>query len=450
MRILHYSLGFPPFRTGGMTRYCMDLMQAEINQGNEVSLLWPGAYLNSGKNSKIRERKINNNIGSFELINPLPVPLLDGIVEPALFTVSKNEKVYLDFFRKENFDVLHVHSLMGLPQECIKVAKQLGIKTVFTSHDYFGICPKGSFMQGNKLCKDDHNCKDCVNCCKTGMSIKKIQMLQSTLYRKVKNSVVVKWARKQHIENFNAMYNDDTFDYNNNSVSAEAGKKYESLRNYYVELFQLFDVIHFNSRQTKDIYSKYFKVKNSEKVISISNATVRNYKKLKQIGKKIRLGYLGPVGVRKGFFILDSVLNELYQQGYQDFEFHIYNPITVEKPYLICHQPYNSSELPAVMYSMDALIVPSIWYETFGFTVLEAMSYGVPVIASDNVGARDLIEPGKNGFVYTGGKVGLSIVVKQILDNPRILSEMNKNIVQGQEIKTMEQHAKEIIDLYRG
>ena len=27
----------------------------------------------------------------------------------------------------------------------------------------------------------------------------------------------------------------------------------------------------------------------------------------------------------------------------------------------------------------DIMVAPSIWYETFGFTVLEALSYGVPV-----------------------------------------------------------------------
>ena len=43
MKILHYSLGFPPYRSGGLTKFCMDLMEQQIKDGHEVALLWPGA-----------------------------------------------------------------------------------------------------------------------------------------------------------------------------------------------------------------------------------------------------------------------------------------------------------------------------------------------------------------------------------------------------------------------
>ena len=42
MKILHYALGFPPYRTGGLTKYCIDLMLTQAEQGHEVALLWPG------------------------------------------------------------------------------------------------------------------------------------------------------------------------------------------------------------------------------------------------------------------------------------------------------------------------------------------------------------------------------------------------------------------------
>jgi len=45
------------------------------------------------------------------------------------------------------------------------------------------------------------------------------------------------------------------------------------------------------------------------------------------------------------------------------------------------------------------LIQPSIWYETFGLTMIEAMSFGVPVIGFD-IGTRgDFIDNGINGFL---------------------------------------------------
>ncbi len=38
-------------------------------------------------------------------------------------------------------------------------------------------------------------------------------------------------------------------------------------------------------------------------------------------------------------------------------------------------------------------------FDTFGMAVLEAMAAGLPVIVSGNVGARDVVAEGVNGFV---------------------------------------------------
>jgi UDP-glucose:(heptosyl)LPS alpha-1,3-glucosyltransferase len=50
----------------------------------------------------------------------------------------------------------------------------------------------------------------------------------------------------------------------------------------------------------------------------------------------------------------------------------------------------------------DAFIMLSA-FDTFGLVVLEAMAAGLPVIVSENVGAKDLVENGRNGFVVSGG-----------------------------------------------
>jgi len=49
--------------------------------------------------------------------------------------------------------------------------------------------------------------------------------------------------------------------------------------------------------------------------------------------------------------------------------------------------------------SSKYLLQPSVWYETFGLTIVEAMSFGVPVIGFD-IGTRgDFIQDGVNGFL---------------------------------------------------
>ncbi len=68
----------------------------------------------------------------------------------------------------------------------------------------------------------------------------------------------------------------------------------------------------------------------------------------------------------------------------------------------------------------DAFIMLSK-FDTFGMVVLEAMAAGIPVILSPNVGAKDLVEEGINGFVipeYRDSDAAAERIV-QLLDSER-------------------------------
>ena len=202
MKILHYALGFPPYRTGGLTKYCIDLMLTQAEQGHEVALLWPGRITIVKKKPEIHKGRNWNGIESFEIINPLPVPLDEGILDVDAYIKKGDETVYSKFLQDYSPDVIHIHTLMGLHKEFIHAANELGIRTVFTTHDYFGLCPKVTLFHNGKPCDNDHNCMDCVKCNQSALSLKKIVVLQSPVYRKLKNTRVVKLLRSRHRKNF--------------------------------------------------------------------------------------------------------------------------------------------------------------------------------------------------------------------------------------------------------
>jgi glycosyltransferase involved in cell wall biosynthesis len=52
------------------------------------------------------------------------------------------------------------------------------------------------------------------------------------------------------------------------------------------------------------------------------------------------------------------------------------------------------------------LIMPSIWYETFGRTVIEAFSKGTPAIVSRMGAMQELIDEGRTGLCFTPGDPG--------------------------------------------
>ncbi|MBI5076843.1 glycosyltransferase [Candidatus Falkowbacteria bacterium] len=60
----------------------------------------------------------------------------------------------------------------------------------------------------------------------------------------------------------------------------------------------------------------------------------------------------------------------------------------------------DESSLNKIFVQADFLIVPSICYENSPTVILLAFLYGVPVIAANIGGAAELVENGKNGFVF--------------------------------------------------
>ncbi len=87
----------------------------------------------------------------------------------------------------------------------------------------------------------------------------------------------------------------------------------------------------------------------------------------------------------------------------------------------------------AQIYSQhQVLIVPSLktkkWEELFGMVIIEAMAVGLPVVASDHVGPRSLIEHGCNGFLVSEGVVDdYARYVRTLIENPELWKEMSAN-----------------------
>lgn len=441
MRILHYSLGFPPYRTGGMTKFCMDLIDCQISQGNEVALLWPGRMKFFQSTTEIIRAK-ENEVLSFEIVNPLPVSLDEGIMDIESFTKSCNPKPYIELLEQYRPDVIHIHTFMGLHKEFIYEAKKRDIRLVFTLHDFYSICPKVTMFRNDNVCDCAENCEKCPECNQTALSINKIKLLQSPLYRIVKNTGIIKKLRQSHRNNYLSNGSKD--------VSVDAGKAscitlkpedYQNLRNYYSEIVDAIDVIHANSSITKSQFEKIYKNKNIV-TIPISHKDIKDNRRRKDFSdKKIRLSYLGAGSRAKGYFLLKYALDKIYKEK-ENIELNLYFTPNEVAPYMNIHDRYEYSQLEEVFKNTDVLVAPSIWYETFGYTVLEALSYGVPVIISDRVGAKDIVAEDCGIIFEANNKEALASIIRQITKDD--LVRMNNNIINDIRVIDMQSVCNEI------
>lgn len=105
-------------------------------------------------------------------------------------------------------------------------------------------------------------------------------------------------------------------------------------------------------------------------------------------------------------------------------------------------------EMEKYYLASDIFTMPSK-YDTFGLAVLEAMAAGLPVIISGSVGARDLVEPGINGFVLTDNPT-----VPEITAVLRALTKREKRLQMGEKGRqvaaqnTWDKTTDRIADLY--
>ena len=196
MKILQYTLGLPPYRRGGLTRYSVDLSK-ELSKKNEVILLYPGKmpFFSSSKLHFYDRKNKKYHFRVVEMENPLPVSLGLGIDTSVPYMNKRDKKNIVTFLKKENPDVIHIHTLMGLPLEFLEVAKDLNIKIVYTTHDFYGLCPKMLKDNSLELLKNRQCTYDCM-LCKKGPALHKIKIMQSHQYMRLKNTSLISLLRK--------------------------------------------------------------------------------------------------------------------------------------------------------------------------------------------------------------------------------------------------------------
>lgn len=436
MKILHVSQGIPPFRVGGLNRYCIDLMEEQVKQGNEVSILYPGSY-SFGKTRIKREKKRAYNI--YSIINPLPMALIFGINAPERYMEKCDSDCYWRFLKENKFDAIHVHCTMGVHKEFFEAAKKLKIPMLLTAHDYYLLCPKCTFWHcGNRVC-DGASPEKCTFCNQgMGLSRKMEILMQSKLYEKLKYSSVFKKLRKKARGRVTG----------NKEIQPLTGSQtvqYQELLKYNHDILSCMDMIHCNSSLTRSVYEDYDKNLNYI-TIPITHANLPKSAKKESRGDFYCIGYLGGSRAEKGFDTLMDAAGKLEQQEIKNWKLYLYGGDYSE--YLEGkNERYRNSgmfserEIQEVFEKLDIIIVPSICYETFSFVVLEALASGITVICSDHVGAKDLLDSPEKIF-----EAGDSEALYSILAGMLTMEGSCRN--HGRKVKTMKTHAEEILLCY--
>ncbi|MFS0777202.1 glycosyltransferase family 4 protein [Neobacillus sp. 3P2-tot-E-2] len=100
----------------------------------------------------------------------------------------------------------------------------------------------------------------------------------------------------------------------------------------------------------------------------------------------------------------------------------------------------------------DLLLVPSAQNEAFGLVNLEAMSTGIPVIATKSGGMPEIIDHGKTGLLIDPSNVSEELIkhIPDLLSNPGKLEQMGKeSVLRVRNYFTWQHTVERLLKLYR-
>jgi glycosyltransferase involved in cell wall biosynthesis len=441
MKILHVTLGNPKNHQGGLNEYCNELMKTENSLGYDTVLLIPGKTTIF---KKTRIRQISKL--EYAIDNPLPVAITYGIDLPSRYMLRTDESIYDKWLEKVQPDVIHIHSIQGIHKEFFKAASEKKIPIIFTTHDYYPICCKCNFVTfENKQC-DGPNAKKCATCnFNTGLSSYKQMVIQSKIYQKCKNTRIISTIKKDYILH----REDQDVSQKLRIPNAEDIDAFDKLINYYRNIMSFMTIIHANSIATCKIYRTYFTESKCE-VIPITHSNINKSIHIRKDKQIIHFGYFGGMNKLKGYDQIISVCKLLADIPGWNIELYggLYSSY-IKGEHINTHGYFSQENAKDAWASIDVLIVPSQCRETFGFAVLESLSYGVPVICSDLVGSKYLIESiDKNDiYPYSNTEI-LASRMKQYL-NKKFYDEQVKKLENIKLPANMREHAKRMVSLYK-
>jgi glycosyltransferase involved in cell wall biosynthesis/GT2 family glycosyltransferase len=401
-RIVHVVHGWPPFQQAGTELYAYWLAQQQ-RDSNAVSVYVRGAdparadgeaveLLDDG----MRVRIVTNN---FTARNPFR---RNALRDPLI------ERDFERFLKQQRPDLLHIHHLAGHAFSLAQVARRLGIPIVMQIQDWWFLCARVNLFDrdGNRCTGAGfEKCARCVTLTKVAPAPLTNRLLHAARRSAAHDAIA---AADAYVAGSEAIRDDH-------------------IRAGVIDSAKPFHVIPYG--------------------VSVAATTPRA-----AAHHPIRFGYVGSISPHKGLHVaveamrgLDPVRASLHIWGdttaFPDYAFDLamLAPIVFEGR-------FREEDKPQVFASMDVLLVPSIGLESFGLAAREALTCGVPVIASAGGALSEMFAPGDGGeFFPVGDAAALHSILRRVVDEPEIIDRWSSRITPQ---KRAEVHAAEIDAVY--
>jgi glycosyltransferase involved in cell wall biosynthesis len=365
MKVLFLVSRYGPHGIGGAERVAATLARSLGDQGHEIVVLTTEFEGDPPERTLdgIRVRSIPlRNVYDFAQPGPRALKPLWHLIDSSNPMMKAAVAAVI---REERPDVIHSHLITGFSPSAWDAAAGEGIPIVHTLHDHYVICARSSMARRGIPCTSRH--LDCA----------------------LLSRPRIRAARR---------------------VDAVVG-----VSRYILERHREFGA--FTSNRSFVIPNPCHLVRNPEP--GPPPDAVRS--------GSVRFGFLGRLEVNKGIDRLLAASVGLASSGWTlsvagSGEAHHVSRLRreFESPRISFVGQVDTERF---LSQIDALVVPSTSPETFGMAAAEALAMGVPVLASTVAALPELIEDGRNGFLFNPFEEGaLQRLLARIVADPMMIA----------------------------
>ncbi len=449
LHILKVSAGMPPLRHGGVPAYVEDLRHGLRRRGHRVSYLDTTPRDSADPRPRIEvtspaddSHGFYNTGATVPFIAPSPSPLSD------IRASAEATDAFAGFLGRIRPDILHFHELLGFPLSLVDTARRLRIPTVFTSQDYFPLCPTIQlYRQGESCCRrraEELVCARCMreqNWDRFSDPGRPAPHLRRFLRSNRLSFALAPLANSMHRSIVEMLGSDE--------------RRYRRRRRLVNAYLSRLDVIVSMSRRHCELVQELGGPLSNLRQMYLSRTSYRFGQATAEHwpAKDGSLRFLA-MNVNSPAKGRDLLLSEFrrFVRDYPACELHLYGGAAAPSEGTIhFHGRYRADQLDSIAASFDAAIIPSIWEEAYAYVGPELLSRGLPVIASSHGAMKEYVRDGENGLVFDPDLPGSLVAALMKLTSDQGLRQRltTGSRTPNEAIQDFQAHLTQVEALYR-
>lgn len=446
MRVLQVAHAFPPRSTAGVEVYTLRLAQALQRQGHDVAVLaaghdlaLPPAAVTERTHHGVRVVEVNSVHHQGTLRSTWEDPALDRAISAALSA-----------FRPH---VVHVQHLVNLTAAVPRLARAAGAAVVFTLHDHALSCAR----DGLRLQADGTLCATvepavCAAC-----------QADSPYLVPAPQRALAGVARRaglgRHLHRLHAAAPRVTTAVMGAlrriappAAGEDLARGVEERTAAWRAAAESADALVAPTRFVRDVAAASGLDGGRIRVLPLG--VVAGPSRPRPAGPRRRFAFVGTLAPHKGAHVLLAAFSGL---AGEDLRLDLHGSAAAHPAYAAALReaagadprvrfagPFPEGEQARVLEACDALVLPSVWWETTGMVLLEAIGAGRPVVASRIGGIPEVVEEGRTGLLVSPGDAGALRAALAALASGQRLAEP----LEAVPLKTVDAGAAELAALY--